>query len=122
MGGMSEDPLLDVHVGHALDDHLFDNLVPVGDLSVTTITGALESHPTQVSCASNPGDKSPDGLVRVLSHAVEVHQVDGLVDPDDGQLILARNFFSVSRPLHCILHYRRLVGGVLLHRQLSTGV
>ena len=51
IAGAAENPLLDVQATHALDDHLLDDVLLVGDVSVAPFLGALASHPTHVGRA-----------------------------------------------------------------------
>ena len=58
----AENSQLYLCVGHAVDDHLLSNLIPVGGVNVTPFLGALDCH---VSSAIDFSHKSPDGLIRV---------------------------------------------------------
>ena len=76
----------DVLVGHALQEHLENYLVPVGDLGVAMFSGAGDTQLAQVSLASDPDCKSSGCLDGLRGHPPQVDHVNGLVELDDGQL------------------------------------
>ena len=74
----------DVGLPHAVDHYLLDHLVPETDLHGA---GALDSHAAHVSHGGYSGSKCTNCFICLLYHFPKIHEVDGLVDCDDGQLL-----------------------------------
>ena len=70
----AQDPDPHLIVTHPMDDDLLDNFVMETEVFVALNTS--HRHPAHVCSGRHPGHKSSDGLVRLLEHPPQVHEVN----------------------------------------------
>ena len=83
-GVSAKNPDFDVIVPHAMDDDLLNDIVAVGDVSVTCV--AVDSHATHVSGRRDSCCECTDLFVRFLGKCPKIPEMNTLMNCDDGQL------------------------------------